>query len=600
MSAVQKREAHSLAYISLGTNFGGNLRLSIIESALSSIQNEVGSIDACSCLYESLPGFDVDPRPKDQHDLSLPLHLNAVVRVQTEIEDPEVVLEKLHSIEQQHGRDRSPSAVRLHRALDLDLLFFVDSELNNRQIHSDKLILPHPRLYQRNFVLFPLCDIQPTLKHPAIEKTIKELIQENLKRREEVLIQSTSSLSNNLSPLSDPYTIDGNLAVPRRCFAANDGQLWTIKGGSEFAVEDTLLWIQQVLNRYGLKEEKEAEDISLQECKERLLQLKHFLLQEPISPRLMGILNVTPDSFSDGLKFYDNVEAAVKQAQSLIQGGAAIIDVGGEATNPFVQEEVSVHTEIERVKPVIEALRKEIQKNILISVDTRRKPVAEAAIAAGADVINDVSGGEADPSLLVFAAEQRKYPLVIMHSRGTPKTMDSLAKYDDVVNEVAEFLTEKTNTLIKLGLPRWRLILDVGLGFAKKAEHSFELLRRLPELRSKLPSGLPILLGHSRKRFIGWAIEERQKKLQVQQKGEDCERKTTTKEEDMNSRDIAGLAVACWASSNINTCVDILRVHDVKKTDLACAVMEQLIKSNQQNTQSPVAVLKAMYPSLEG
>lgn len=381
-TAAQQSE-RSVAYISLGTNFGGDLRLGILESAILSIQKDVGLIDGCSCLYESLPGYDVVSGGKEVHDLTLPLHLNAVVRVTTEIKDPEVVLDALQAIEQQHGRDRSPTAVRLHRTLDLDLLFFQDREARSIQVNTKKLTLPHPRLHQRNFVLFPLCDIQPDLVHPNEGKTIKEFLLASLRKREEAL----SASSDDAGAV---YTIDGNLAIPRRCFALNGHQLWTVKGGSEAAVSDTLRWIKEVMKKYRLEERTATNDSQLPAFAEGLLALKSFLLQEPKSPRLMGVLNVTPDSLSDGLKYYNNVEGAVKQAQQMMTDGAEIIDVGGEARNPFVQGEVSVQEEIQRVVPVIETLKKEIGENVFISVDTRRMPVADAAIAAGADV---VSGG---------------------------------------------------------------------------------------------------------------------------------------------------------------------------------------------------------------
>ncbi|CDJ33679.1 hydroxymethyldihydropterin pyrophosphokinase-dihydropteroate synthase, putative [Eimeria mitis] len=386
----------SAAYIALGTNFGGNLRLKILEDAIESIQKEIGSIDACSCLYESLPGYDVVAhQKKETHDLSLPLHLNAVLRVKTNTTDPNSLLEILQAIELKHGRDRSSTAVRLHRKLDLDLLFFQDAHANTIEIQTEKLTLPHPRLHNRNFVLFPLCDIQPDLVHPPTRKQIKDLLVENLQRREEVLKGACSSSSDgNTAPAV--YTLDGNLAIPRRCFALNGHQLWTVKGGAEAAVSDTLRWIEEVLKKYEIKENNAASDTPPPAFADTLLGLRRFLLQEPRGPRLMGVLNVTPDSFSDGLKFYNNVEAAMQHAQRMIDDGADrmiddgadVIDVGGEARNPYVQEEVSVHSEIQRVVPVIEAIRKEIGKDFVISVDTRRSPVAEAAVAAGADLVS--------------------------------------------------------------------------------------------------------------------------------------------------------------------------------------------------------------------
>ena len=406
-SSVQNA-ARSVAYISLGTNFGGNLRLKTIESALESIQKNVGIIDGCSCLYESLPGYDVlyaqQQRPQQQqqeqqqeqqqnkeaHDLSLPLHLNAVVRVKTEEKNPFAVLEALQTIEREHGRDRSPNAVRLHRTLDLDLLFFQTQDNSEHiQLNSEKLTLPHPRILQRNFVLFPLCDIQPDLVHPVEGKSIKDALYKNLKRREDILNSCFSESSKKGK--ADVYTLDGNLAVPRRCFAPNDNQLWTIKGAAaEASISDTLRWIEEVLRRYGLEETASTGSPNgLPEFAARLINLRGFLLRERNEPKIMGILNITPDSFSDGGKYYNNIQAAVDKGREMVWDGADIIDVGGEATDPFIQEEVSVHSEIERVAPVIEGLREKLSKDIVISVDTRRKAVADAAVAAGADLVRN-------------------------------------------------------------------------------------------------------------------------------------------------------------------------------------------------------------------
>ncbi|CDJ62181.1 hydroxymethyldihydropterin pyrophosphokinase-dihydropteroate synthase, putative [Eimeria necatrix] len=597
-SGDSARPKRPVAYISMGTNLGGERRLSILESALSSIRREIGSLDACSCLYESLPGYDVDHRSRDEHDMSIPLHLNAVVRVETDTSDPQVILETLQRIEANHGRDRSATAGRLRRALDLDLLLFENLDSDSMQVNTDNLTLPHPRLAQRNFILFPLCDIKPDLVHPTEKETVKSLILKNLRRREEALRHSVSSSAETsdaavkLNPKS-PYTLDGNLAIPRRCFAVNNRQLWTVKGGTESAVSDTLRWIEEVLTRYGLGDNCDQQDPNLPAFAGPLLSLKRFLLRERRSPRLMGVLNVTPDSFSDGQKYYDNVEAALRHARRMRDDGADIVDVGGEATNPFVQEQVSVHSEIQRVVPVVEALRREMEKDVIISVDTRRRPVAEAATAAGADLINDVSAGEVDPDLLMFAAS-RGFPLVLMHSRGTPQSMDSLAVYDDVIAEVAKYLTDKTETLIKMGLPRWRLVLDVGLGFAKTADHSFEILRRLRDLRTKLPSGLPMLVGHSRKRFIESAIaampDNHAKQESPGNKANDGEGKLT--EATMSNRDVAGLAVACWAAKD--NCVDILRVHDVKRTAVFYSVMNELTKNSKTDA---LADFKAMFPT---
>lgn len=378
-----------MAYISLGSNFGGPKRLATIESAISRIRTEVGRLDACSCLYESLPGYDVDPRNKRQHDMYMPLHLNAVIRVLTDITDPQAVLELLQRIEAEHGRDRSPGATRLHRTVDLDLLFFYDANSESCKVDTETLKLPHPRLARRNFVLFPLCDIDPNLAHPTEGATVKDLLQLNLERRKDLLLRSAHERHQEAvgSTVRDPptYTLDGNVAVPRRCFAPNDHQLWTVKG-SESAVCDTLRWIREVMNRYHFDRRGET-DFTEPPFLESLRALEQLLRTERRTPRLMGVLNVTPDSFSDGNRYNANVNAAVKHALSMVEDGAEIIDVGGEATNPFVQEKVSVEEEVARVVPVIKAIRESISAGTILSVDTRRSPVAVSAVASGADLV---------------------------------------------------------------------------------------------------------------------------------------------------------------------------------------------------------------------
>lgn len=378
-----------MAYISLGSNFGGTKRIRTIESAISSIRSEIGTLDACSCLYESLPGYDVDPRDKHEHDMYMPLHLNAVVRVKTNITDPQVLLNVLHSIEAEHGRDRSTTSCRLHRKLDLDLLFFENANSESIKLDTERLTLPHPRVAQRNFVLFPLCDIDPNLVHRIEGLTVKDLVLRNLKKRREILLRSADADSTeagrHLSGDIPTYTLDGNLAIPRRCFAPSDSELWTVKG-SGLAVSDTLRWVREVMRRHNF-DKANKQDYTEPPFLESLRALKRSLANEPRTPRLMGVLNITPDSFSDGNKYYASIDAAVGHVRNMVKEGAHIIDVGGEATNPFVQDAVSVDAEMKRVLPIIEAIRKDAGAETVISVDTRRKPVADAAAANGADMV---------------------------------------------------------------------------------------------------------------------------------------------------------------------------------------------------------------------
>lgn len=210
----------------------------------------------------------------------------------------------------------------------------------------------------------------------------------------------------------------------------------------------------------------------------------------------MGILNVTPDSFSDGGRFLD-ADAAVAHGVRLEQEGADILDVGGESTRPGA-EPVAPEEQVRRVVPAIEGL---VANGVRaqISVDTMRLTVAEAAVAAGATYVNDLSAFRADPDLAGFVAE-RGLDCCLTHMRGTPRTMQSEAVYDDVVAEVKAFLEERLAAAVAAGIAEQQIMLDPGIGFAKRLEHNLELLRRLDEL---VALGRPIVIGTSRKSFLG-------------------------------------------------------------------------------------------------
>ena len=258
---------------------------------------------------------------------------------------------------------------------------------------------------------------------------------------------------------------------------------------------------------------------------------------------LMGILNVTPDSFSDGGEF-DGVETAVAKAREMISNGVDIIDIGGESTRPNA-EAVTVEAELQRVIPVIEQLRQE--SSIPISIDTTKATVAKKAIAAGADIVNDISGATFDEGMLETVAGLN-VPIILMHIRGNPKTMQSLTDYQDVVAEVKEFLNQQVNKAIACGIDRDKIIIDPGIGFAKKAEQSLELLQRLSELKDL---ELPILVGVSRKSFM----------RPILQKDDPKER-------------IWGTAAACYGA--IARGADILRVHDVAQMYDVCRVADAI------------------------
>jgi len=223
------------------------------------------------------------------------------------------------------------------------------------------------------------------------------------------------------------------------------------------------------------------------------------------SPKVMGVLNVTPDSFSDGGQF-DSVITALDHARVLIIGGADIIDIGGESTRPGAQR-VSSDEELARVIPVIEALSAELlatgRNDVQISIDTMNATTALAALAAGARIINDVSGGLADEKMFSVAAATGA-TLVISHWRGFSTEMDQLNQYKDVAREVSLELQVRIDAALAAGVTKSKIVIDPGLGFAKDMEQNWKLVARLDELERL---GYPILVGASRKRFIAGALD---------------------------------------------------------------------------------------------
>ena len=208
----------------------------------------------------------------------------------------------------------------------------------------------------------------------------------------------------------------------------------------------------------------------------------------------MGILNVTPDSFADGGR-YNSFNKAIHHAREMISEGVDIIDIGGESTRPGA-DRVSEAEELDRVIPVITELAKD---GVRISIDTMRASTARAAVVAGAKIINDVSGGLADPEMLTTAAEL-KTPYIAMHWRGQSKDMNSMAIYRDVVRDVISELQERISAALDAGINRDNLIVDPGIGFAKDAHHNWEIIDHIEEF---VALGYPVLIGASRKRFLG-------------------------------------------------------------------------------------------------
>ena len=216
----------------------------------------------------------------------------------------------------------------------------------------------------------------------------------------------------------------------------------------------------------------------------------------------MGIVNVTPDSFSDGGQFLET-QRAVARALDLVAAGADIIDIGGESTRPGA-EPVSAEIEANRVLPVIKALRSQTQA--LISVDTFKASVASESLAVGADIINDITGLRGDPDMLRVAAAS-DCGIVIMHMQGRPRTMQTAPSYDDVVTEVSDFFQERLQKMAESGIDLRRVAVDPGIGFGKLLAHNLQLLRATPQF---VNTGQPVLIGASRKSFIGQVLDSKQ------------------------------------------------------------------------------------------
>lgn len=261
---------------------------------------------------------------------------------------------------------------------------------------------------------------------------------------------------------------------------------------------------------------------------------------------IMGILNVTPDSFSDGGDFY-GIENAIAQAQNMVAAGADIIDIGGQSTRPG-SPQITLEEELNRTIPVIQAIRQ--TQNIPISIDTTRAEVAKAAVEAGADIVNDISGATFDPDLLPTVA-RLGVPLILMHIRGTPETMQRLTDYDDLIGEIYQFLADRIEAGVSAGIARSHLAIDPGIGFAKTYSQSLEILRQLPRFRSL---GAPLLVGASRKSFIGYILNQPNPKERVW-----------------------GTAAAC--TSAIAGFADILRVHDVPQMRDVCRVADAIFRN---------------------
>ncbi len=284
---------------------------------------------------------------------------------------------------------------------------------------------------------------------------------------------------------------------------------------------------------------------SLQQERGFRLNFSEKLLDLSSRTHLMGILNVTPDSFSDGGEFLE-VEDAVEQGMKMVEQGADIIDVGGESTRPG-SDPITIEEELSRVIPVIKALSKKI--DVPISIDTCKSEVAKRALHAGAEIINDISALRFDPQVKEIVAEHQ-VPVVLMHIKGTPKNMQQNPYYDDVIEEIITYLRDSIQLAKDAGIQKENILIDPGIGFGKRLEDNLSILKNLREFTIL---ECPILVGPSRKSFIGKILD-----LPVEERLEGS---------------LAALAVSIMNGANI------VRVHDVKESKRVAGLVDRILEA---------------------
>ncbi|KAL8533593.1 hypothetical protein ACS0TY_009847 [Phlomoides rotata] len=421
-SSVEVSSEEQEVVIGIGSNVGDRLRN--FEDALERMKKSGIHITRHGCLYETEPAYVTDQ----------PHFLNSAVRGVTKL-DPHKLLAILKDIERELGRT---GGIRYGpRPIDLDILFY-----GSQTVNTDRLIIPHERIWERPFVMGPLIDL---LGFHTENDTVKSW-----------------------------HLLSGH---PGGIFEA-----WKKLGGESLIGKDEI---------------------------KRVLPVGNQLWNWSANTSIMGILNATPDSFSDGGKFL-SVESAVSQVQSMVTDGADIVDIGAQSTRPMATK-LSPEQELDRLVPILEAVKNmpEMQGK-LISIDTFYSQVALEAVSRGAHLINDVSAGQMDENMLNVVAGL-KIPYIAMHMRGNPSTMQNPENllYDDVCADVASELYTRVRDAELSGVPAWRMILDPGIGFSKTTEQNLDILMGLGTIRSEIGKkslavcNAPMLIGPSRKRFLG-------------------------------------------------------------------------------------------------
>ncbi|OMH81563.1 Folic acid synthesis protein fol1 [Zancudomyces culisetae] len=474
---------------------GSNLgdRLKNINDALKTInESKHSKVVDTGFLYQTSPMYVLDQ----------PAFLNTAFKIETTL-SPQELLDFLKGIEADLGRDFSMMRFG-PRVIDLDILFYEDLVYE-----TERLTIPHPRVHERKFQLQPVCDMNPRLVHNKLNMEVG-------------LICRRLTTHSNV-----PDDIQQVMPISRNEFTSCIGN--GVHGTSSNEEKSVIRGSNKGLFTLG-----RAQNETL----------------------IMGILNFTPDSFSDGGNF-NNLDIAVEHALSMWEDGASIIDIGGQSTNPKVKEIISTDEEIRRVVPVVEKIKSKSQ-GIVVSIDTFNSEVARKALEAGADIINDVSGGEIDKSMFNVVAEHG-CPVVLMHMRGTPQTMFSKVNTDynrpkiglsstgdqehtlenkeqDQEQEQEEIVTlitcvklelsHRVKNALRAGIPRYNIILDPGIGFSKNKKQNFQIMKNLDllfkndshifdyhnnynhctqmlQLLSKVSiENFPVLLGTSRKAFL--------------------------------------------------------------------------------------------------